>query len=128
MKDVTEKPREIERLRSKVNFLRRNIELSESALLFIEQISKSGQLPDTFKSRIETTRSEWATRYESLNQELEIVQLQLQTRMEENTNFINNFGSTLTEFAKGRGLNIIMCCLTSSVKAIVTLPAIKSMN
>ena len=112
MKDVTEKPREIERLRSKVNFLRRNIELSESALQFIEQISKSGQLPDTFKSRIETTRSEWATRYESLNQELEIVQLQLQTRMEENTNFINNFGSTLSEFAKGRGLNIILALLS----------------
>ena len=107
MKDVTEKPREIERLRSKVNFLKRNIELSKSALLFIKQLD-SGHLPDVFLLRVQSAENSWSRSLQSDLQELEIVEFQLQARLDESSNFVNNFGETLQDFAKGRGYGILL--------------------
>ena len=107
MKTITEKPREIERLRSKIGFLKRNIESSKSALLFIRQLD-SGHLPDVFLERITKADLDWSTRLFSLEEELNIVQFQLETRLDESSNFFNNFGETLQEFAVGRGLTIIL--------------------
>ncbi|MFT5452916.1 MAG: hypothetical protein ACI9N9_002414 [Enterobacterales bacterium] len=107
MKGVTEKPREIESLRSKISVLKRNIELSKSALSFIEQLN-STQLPDEFLQRITQADTDWSNRLVSLEQELEIVQFQLQTRLVESANFFKNFGETLRDFAKGRGSSIVL--------------------
>ncbi len=105
MKGVTEKPREIERLRSKINFLGRDIELSKSALAFINQL-EGEQLSDIFLLRISTAKEAWYSRLYSLEEEHKIVEFQLQTRLDESSNFFNNFGGTLKEFASGRGLSI----------------------
>ncbi len=110
MKDVTEKPREIERLRSEISFLKRNIELSESALNFIKRMD-SNSLPDVFQVRIHTAETDWSNRLYSLEEELAIVEFQLETRLKESSNFINNFGETLQEFATGRGLSIVLALL-----------------
>jgi hypothetical protein len=107
MKGVTEKPREIESLRSKINVLERNIELSQSALSFIQQLN-STELPAEFLQRITQADTDWSERLVSLEQELEIVQFQLQTRLVESANFFKNFGETLQDFAKGRGFSIIL--------------------
>jgi len=107
MKDVTAKPREIERLRSKINTLKRNIELSKSAVHFIKQLD-SGRLPDVFLLRMRTAESNWSTRLQSDSQELEIVEFQLQARLDESSNFFNNFGETLQDFASGRGYGILL--------------------
>jgi len=107
MKGITEKPREIERLRSKINFLKRNIELSESALHFIRQLD-SGPLPEVFLLRIQRAEANWSASLSSLQEELKIVQFQLETRLDESSNFFNNFGETLQDFASGRGLSILL--------------------
>jgi len=110
MKDVTEKPREIERLRSEISFLKRNIELSESALNFIRRLDNNN-LPDTFQVRVRTADLDWSVRLASLEEELAIVEFQLETRLNESSNFFNNFGETLQEFATGRGLSIFSAIL-----------------
>ena len=107
MKGVTEKPREIEGLRSKTSVLKRNIELSESALNFIQQFN-STELPEVFMSRVVQAELDWSSRHESLIEELEIVEFQLQTRLDESSNFFKNFGGTLQDFGKGRGLSIVL--------------------
>ena len=112
MKGVTEKPREIERLRSKIGALERNIELSQSALSFIQQLD-SKNLPDAFLLRIQTAEAEWTIRLASIKEELKIVKFQLQTRLEESSNFFNNFGDSLKEFAAGRGFSILLAFFAS---------------
>ena len=107
MKGVTEKPREIERLRSKIGFLKRNIELSESALHFIRQL-RTGPMPDAFLLRISDAEKNWALGLSSLTEELKIVEFQLETRLDESSNFFNNFGETLLDFASGRGFGILL--------------------
>ena len=110
LKGVTEKPREIERLRSNINFLKRNLELSQSALNFITQLDNASA-SEIFSLRIQQAKISWAHRIESLNEELNIVEFQLDTRLDESSNFFNNFGDTLKDFFSGRGLSILLAGL-----------------
>jgi small-conductance mechanosensitive channel len=107
LKDFTETPRMLERLRSSINFYEQQLEEIEAALERIDQLERKA-LDKATNRRVDAIREDWEQRRNDAQRDLEVAQVQLQNLQERQGSFWQNAGDALQEFVTGRGLNLLL--------------------
>ena len=109
LKDLTEKPREIEELRSELYTWNRRIETTEDAL------TNLGELPTDARGSLATqiaeTRRKWAERQKQAENRIQAIEFQLEQAEENQPTFFSAITNSLRAFFRSRGRNLILCVL-----------------
>ena len=107
LKEITEKPRETEKLRSKSIFYKNRIEIVKKGLTNIDKVSTKDLSP-VVKTQLQETETNWEEMLKDSEREYGIAQFQLNERRNSNNSFLTSSGKALGEFFSGRGLNVIL--------------------
>lgn len=107
LKDLTEKPREIEKLRGELATWKRRLETTESALENLEELPPDAR--GELAARIAETRRKWAERKKQAENRVEAIKFQLQQAEENRPSFFNSITNSLRSFFRSRGRNLILC-------------------
>ena len=107
LKDLTEKPRQIERLKSQLDVLNNQTQITQRALNNVERL-----LDDTMdkatSQRLESVRQTWVQRLNDIQREREISQLQLKVLQEDEDTLFVQVRQSINDFVTGRGLNLVL--------------------
>jgi hypothetical protein len=106
LKKITERPREIERLRSEQAFYQARIPAVESALKRIQKL-KSVPGPGVLTDELQQLEQRWAKQLAQLKSQLSFVTFNLEERLNEGS-IIDDSQTAIQEFFSGRGLNILL--------------------
>lgn len=107
LKDLTEKPRQMERLRGNLALLDNQIRIAQRALINIERLKNDG-LDETADQRLDDLHMAWVQRLEDVQREREISQLRLNVLLEEDETILQQIRGSIREFFSGRGLNLAL--------------------
>ena len=107
LKQITEKPRQIERLNSQIVMLDAQIRISQRALANVDKLIDDS-LEKATRERLENVRESWAQRASDLQRESEINQLQLKVMKDDDEGILQRVHQSLNDFVTGRGLNIVL--------------------
>lgn len=107
LKELTEKPRKIEALRSEIDRTRQSLTLVRRALSEIEQLNASDTTP-AVRERIATLKSRWLERQDEATSRLQVLRTQLESLNENDTWAWSSFTTPLHNFATGRGLTLLI--------------------
>ena len=110
MKEITSKPREIERLRSSIPFFQRRVNNMDLALANIDTLSRSTQNP-VIKGRLEDLTEFWSNHQQEHQSELETMLLQLDQLEKKKKGFGEAMGEISNVFFKKRGKNLFFAIL-----------------
>ena len=107
LKELTEKPRRIDKLRTEINQAEDQLEAISKAQaslqLFVDQT-----LPKATQEKVNALAAEWRQRQEDTEQALELAHFQLATLLGENTFWLDNASEALGDFFRGRGLTLLL--------------------
>jgi len=106
LQKLSEKPREIERLRSEQAFFQSRIPALESVLRRINYL-KSIATSALAKKELEVMELRWSKRLEQLKSKYSIASFNLEERLNDDT-LIEGSRTAIQEFFSGRGLNILL--------------------
>jgi len=106
LQKLSEKPREIERLRSEQAFFQSRIPAIEGVLRRIHYL-KSIATSDMSTKELEDLERRWAKRLKELKSKYSIASFNLEERLNDDT-LIQGSRTAIQEFFSGRGLNILL--------------------
>ncbi|SFP90519.1 N-terminal domain of peptidoglycan hydrolase CwlO-containing protein [Nitrosomonas cryotolerans] len=106
LKDLTEKPRKIEKLRNNISRLKEQNKLIRQALKSIAQFKPDAMTP-LAQAKSKSIAKEWEQRQIDNERNLEIAHYQLTSLQGTDSDWWQNLKSGLTNFAFGRGLTLI---------------------
>lgn len=107
LKVITEKPRKIERLRSKIKQLEdQNVSIDE-ALISLETLSAANTAKKT-TSKLNTLTASWTKRRQDNATSIELTQFQLMSLQGGNTSWVEIIKKSFNEFINGRGLTLLI--------------------
>ena len=107
LKDLTEKPRTIERLRSELALTEQRLEVASRVVENLERVPTEG-LSETTVARLEDLQQNWRQRLDDLQRQREVAQLQLGNLLGQSESVLDQIGNSLHTFFSGRGLNLIL--------------------
>jgi small-conductance mechanosensitive channel len=107
LRQLTEKPRQIERLNGQISLLTDQIRISQRALENISQLIDEALEKDTL-TRLEQVEDRWERRLGDLQRQREISQLQLQTLQNSSESILQQIRTAVRDFVTGRGLNLAL--------------------
>jgi hypothetical protein len=107
LKDLTEKPRQIERLKSRLDILDNQAQIAQRALNNVEQLL-DGTMDKATSQRLESVRQTWVQRLNDIQREREINQLQLNTLQQQDDTLFVQIRQSINDFVTGRGLNLVL--------------------
>lgn len=107
LKELTEKPRQIERLKSQLAILGNQHRIVQRALNNVERLLDDS-LDKAARQRLESVRQTWVQRLNDIQREREINQLQLNVLQEEDETLFVKIRQSINEFFTGRGLNLAL--------------------
>lgn len=107
LKQLTEKPRQMERLNSRLAALDNQQRVAERVLNNIKQLQDEN-LDKATRQRLEELRQHWVQRLDDIQREREISQLQLDTLLEDKETILTQIGQSMNKFLTGRGLNLVL--------------------
>ncbi len=107
LKELTEKPRQIERLNSQLAILDNQQRIVQRALNNVERLLDDS-LDKATHQRLESVRQTWIQRLNDIQREREISQLQLNVLQEEGDTLFVQIRQSINEFFTGRGLNLVL--------------------
>ncbi len=113
MQRMTEKPRQLERLRTEEQSNQRRIDLINSGLKHLDEISEQ-ELPKKSLERIAQLREHWSTFRNDIQIRQEIIRGEI-LALEDDTHFFGKLGQSLLEFIKGRGATLVTAILTATL-------------
>jgi len=122
LKNITEQPREIERLRSDVAYYEKRVPLVKSALDNINNLFAQTQ-DEKLKNQLHDLKRSWETREQNVSNQLMIAQYQLNEKLKERTSLLESGQNILRTFFKSRGRNFLFSAL-AFVFVFFTLRAI----
>lgn len=109
LKDLTERPREIEGLRSELATWKRRLETTDDAL------ENLGELPPDARgglaSQIAETREKWSERQQQARNRIQAIEFQLEQAEENKPSFFSTIKDSARAFFRSRGRNVILCVL-----------------
>ena len=110
LKDATEAPRQIERLRGQVDYFTERERTALDALKSVDALLAEidADDPRAMRSGLEETRQAWVTRVEDIRAQKAVAHFQLDQRLEQRTSIIDSTQSTLANFFRTRGLNLLL--------------------
>ena len=107
LKELTEKPRRIDRLKTEIAETQDQLQAIHKARTALELLS--GQpLPDAIQEKIKALAAAWEQREKDTLQELEVNRFQLASLLGENTNWLQTTKDAVTDFLRGRGLTLLL--------------------
>jgi hypothetical protein len=110
LKDMTARPREVERLRSDVTLFERRRALSRTALFHLDQLIASTRDPEVGEN-LQRLRHAWQEKEQQAGNQLAVAQYQLTEKRREEKSFFESMQSILQMFFKSRGRNFLLACL-----------------
>lgn len=105
LKDLTEKPRAVERLRSQLTVLNEQQRVAERALANLERL-RDDSLGEAAAQRLEMLFENWQQRLTDVQRQREINQLQLDSLLGQDESTLDQVSNSLYSFFSGRGLNL----------------------
>jgi len=107
LKDLTEKPRRIDRLKSEITTAEEQLEAIQKARAALDRFNNHS-LPTAMQERVTALSTDWAQREKDTEQELAVARYQLTSLQGENTHWLQLLGNGLKDFFSGRGLTILL--------------------
>ena len=112
LKDLTEQPRAIERIRKTIEFYQQNLSEVENSILKIEEWSQA-EVDRATRGQIQTIQEDWRKRKAEAQRNLELFQLQLRNLQIRQESIWTSVWSAFGAFLTGRGLNLILAVLAT---------------
>ena len=109
LKDLTEKPREIEELRSDLYTWKRRLEATEAAITNLSELPPVAQ--GSLAEHIAGTKEKWNERQRHTENRIQAIEFQLEQAEENQPTFFSSITSSLRSFFRSRGLNLLLCIL-----------------
>ena len=107
LRQLTEKPRQIERLNGQVSILTDQIRICQRALENVSRLIDQSLEKDTL-TRLEQVEDRWERRLGDLQRQRGISQLQLQTLQNNSESILRQIQTAVQDFVTGRGLNLTL--------------------
>lgn len=114
LKQATEAPRQIERLRSDVTYYEERLEQAHEALASVEELLAKLPVDDPRDLRpgLESSRDGWRKRIEDIERERAVARFQLENRLAQRTSILESTQGALANFFRTRGLNLLVAIAT----------------
>lgn len=123
LRNLTERPRAVERLRTEQALIGQRLLIAEQALEKIDAISAEG-LGRAAAARVRELKQQWSDRHAELTQQRAAVDLQLDTLQKQDVSVYQQIQRNLRDFLVGRGLTLAVAVLTSALVAVSLLSAL----
>ncbi|HLB30618.1 MAG TPA: hypothetical protein VJN91_03735, partial [Gammaproteobacteria bacterium] len=107
LRQLTEKPRQIERLNGQVSILTDQIRICQRALENVSRLIDQSLEKDTL-TRLEQVEDRWERRLGDLQRQRGISELQLQTLQNNSESILRQIRMAVQDFVTGRGLNLTL--------------------
>lgn len=111
LKNVTEAPRAIERLRNELEINEQRLQSTKDALASIQQI-ESGTLSQPTQKQIKDLAEKWRQRQDDLQRRHDILRFQLNKLLGENKSVPDQIAQSLRSFFTGRGLTLLLAIVS----------------
>lgn len=118
LKNLTEKPRKIERLRSEIKQNEDQLEAAQQALTALTDL-QNRQLSDDLKIRLGALTEQWRQRQTDIERRLEVARFQLASLLGQNVSWWQSFSEELGDFLKNRGLTLFLAVLAAAAVWLV---------
>ncbi|HRV79862.1 MAG TPA: hypothetical protein P5218_00410 [Planctomycetota bacterium] len=130
LKDATEEPRQIERLRSQIDYLVSREELASQALKSIETLISDldPSDPQGLRPALLESRDGWKHRMEEAHGQLTVARFQLESRLSSRKSIISSTQSALGDFFRTRGLNLLLAIATFFLVLVVLRGAYRKIS
>ncbi len=112
LKDLTEQPRAIERIRKTIEFYQQNLSEIENSILRIEEWSQA-EVDLATRRQIQSIQEDWRERKAEAQRNLELFQLQLRNLQIRQESIWTSVWSAFGAFLTGRGLNLMLAVLAT---------------
>lgn len=110
LKALTEKPREIEELRSELTRWKSRFKTTEAALSNLAQLP-DGEISEELEERIAAIRALWETRKNQADNRIQAITFQLEQAERSQPSFIETAREGFRSFYKSRGRNFLLCLI-----------------
>ena len=107
LKDLTEKPRQVERLKSQLAILENQHHIIQRALNNAERLMNDS-LDKATRQRLDSIHQTWKQRLDDIQRKREINQLQLDVLQEGDETLFVKIRQSINQFFTGRGLNLVL--------------------
>lgn len=114
LKEATEAPRQIERLRGQIEHLSARQQVATEALKSVDALISELDPDDLVQLRgaLEESRESWKSRIEDMRGQLTVLRFQLESRLASRKSIISSTQTALGEFFRTRGLNLVLAIAT----------------
>lgn len=112
LKDLTEKPRKIEKLRGDISLLQEQQNLIELALDAMARFQPDAMDQST-KAKFESITQKWLQRQADNAQDIDIARIQLASLEESNKNWWQSLKTGMADFVQGRGLTLAIAIMAA---------------
>jgi len=113
LKDLTEKPREIEKLRGELTHWRKRLAITLGALVNLEKLPPD--LNDELMILIAESRKTWTDRQKAAENRIQAISYQLEQAESSQPSIFNTVTGGFRTFFKSRGRNLVLSTLTAFV-------------
>ncbi|MEX1023980.1 MAG: hypothetical protein WD226_02785 [Planctomycetota bacterium] len=115
LKDATEAPRQIERLRGQLEYIAGRERIAREALASIESLLDNLEPDDPFELRaaLERSRDAWSARIKEAQGQATVTRFQLEKRLSQQRPFLETTQGALADFFRTRGLNLALALATA---------------
>jgi small-conductance mechanosensitive channel len=107
LKELTENPRQIERLRVRLALLEKQQRVAKRALSNVERL-QDDSLDKAARQRLSNLHQSWSQRLEDIQREHETSALQLEVLLSQGETIPQQIGNAAKRFFTGRGLNLAL--------------------
>ncbi len=111
LKSVTQRPREIERLRREIGEYEKQLKAVRAALAHVSDLMAASTEP-TLKTALEEARTRWESKAETLQDEIDGRQYQLGNKLADKESIIETLKTGISNFFRTRGLHLLLALLT----------------
>lgn len=110
LKELTEKPREIEQLRTELSRWQQRLITTEAALENLQSISRD-EIPQSLTESLGKTLNTWKERKKQAENRIQALTYQLEQAEKSKPSFIQTAKEGLRSFYKSRGRNFLLCII-----------------
>ena len=112
LKDFTSRPREINKLQTKISRLQEQLPAVKKAMKNIAELEEKGKQNGLYKS-LKAQEKEWEEREQRLQTELSVVKRKLAQRLSERTSLSDSLEHIFQVFFRSRGRNLVLALLAT---------------
>lgn len=110
MKDLTERPREIEQLRSEIRRRTEIVEKAKQGIKRLDELIIEAKNPQLIEY-LQTERDRWISLIQDYQNALDLAKVQLTQTLSENESITESVSTLFKDFFSSRGLNLILAVL-----------------